>query len=219
MTVFLVLLALVVFVAVEAIRIRLGQRQAETGRLQPVQAFSDIRLPQGLFVGNNHSWARLTGQGELKIGMDELLVQAVGGVDRVDLPKIGETVNAGQTLATVWRGGRSLKITSPVAGTVVTHNSNLGSDGSVITEDPYGSGWIASVWPEDVGEALGSFRVGAKSINWMRHETQRFCDFMADHAVPESVGAVLADGAHPVVGAAQSLDDQAWLVFESAFAN
>ena len=51
MTVFLVLLALVVFVAVEAIRIRLGQRRAETGMLQSVQAFTDIRLPQRRPVG------------------------------------------------------------------------------------------------------------------------------------------------------------------------
>jgi len=219
MTVFLIILALVVFVAVETVRIRLAKRAATAGKLEPIQAFTDIRLPQGLFLGDNHSWARLTNQGELRIGMDELLVQAVGGVDRVDLPKIGATVETGQTLATVWRGGRSLRITSPVTGTVVTHNSSLDRDGAVIQEDPYGSGWIASLWPEDLGESLGATRVGAKSVSWMRHETQRFCDFMSDNASPESVGAVLADGAHPVVGAAQSLDDQAWLVFESAFAN
>ncbi len=219
MTAFLVIAALLVFVVVETIRIRMARRSGEVGVAQPIHAFSGIRLPQGLFLGEGHSWARLTSLGELKVGMDELLAQAIGGVDTVDLPEVGKRVVAGDTLATVWRGGRSLKIASPVTGTVVTHNSGLDRDGSAIEEDPYGSGWLASVWPEDLGESLKSYRVGAKSVAWMRSETQRFCDFMADNASPESVGAVLADGAHPIVGAAQSLDDEAWSAFESAFSN
>lgn len=219
MTAFLVIAALFVFVAVEAIRIQMARRSGEVAEVQPVRAFTDIRLPQGLFLGDHHSWARLTNLGELKVGMDELLTQAIGGIDTVDLPRVGDRVVAGETLATVRRGGRSLKIASPVTGTVVTHNAAIERDGSAIEEDPYGSGWMASVWPEDLGESLGSYRVGAKSIAWMRSETQRFCDFMSDNASPESVGAVLADGAHPVVGAAQSLDDDAWSAFESAFTN
>ncbi|MCK5377850.1 MAG: hypothetical protein KAJ78_00545 [Acidobacteria bacterium] len=219
MTAILVIAALLVFVVVEIIRIRMARRAGAAGVAQPIHAFTGIRLPQGLFLGDHHSWARLTSLGELKVGMDELLTQAIGGVDTVDLPDVGSRVVAGETLATVWRGGRSLKIASPVTGTVVTHNSGMDRDGSAIEEDPYGSGWIASVWPEDLGESLKSYRVGAKSVAWMRSETQRFCDFMADNASPESVGAVLADGAHPIVGAAQSLDDDAWSAFESAFTN
>ncbi len=219
MTAVLVIVALLVFVGVETIRIRMARRSGEIGAVQPVHAFSGIRLPQGLFVGEDHSWARLTSLGELKVGMDELLTQAIGGVDTVDLPRVGDRVVVGETLATVWRGGRSLNIVSPVTGTVVTHNTAVERDGSTIEEDPYGSGWLASVWPEDLGESLKGMRVGAKSVAWMRSETQRFCDFMGDNASPESVGAVLADGAHPVVGAAQSLDDEAWSAFESAFSN
>jgi glycine cleavage system H protein len=219
MTALLIIVALIVFVAVETVRVRMARRTGNLDSPHPVHAFTDIRLPQGLFMGDKHSWARLTNLGELKIGMDELLTQAIGGVDRVDLPKVGDHVASGEPLATVWRGGRGLKIVSPISGTVVTHNAALTRNGSMIEDDPYGSGWIASIWPEDLGESLASCRVGAKSVAWMRSEVQRFCDFMTNNASPESIGAVMADGAHPVVGAAQSLDDEAWSAFESAFAN
>ncbi len=217
MTVFLVIAALLVFVAVQAIRIQMARRSGEVGEVQPVHAFTDIRLPQGLFLGDRHSWARLTSLGELKVGMDELLTQAIGGVDTVDLPEVGDRVVAGETLATVWRGGRSLNIASPVTGTVVTHNSAVERDGSAIEEDTYGSGWLVSVWPEDLGESLKSYRVGAKSVAWMRSETQRLCDFLAVESAPNALGAVLADGAHPIVGAALALDDKAWDEFQKKF--
>lgn len=217
MTVFLVIAALLVFVVIEAIRIRRARRSEEAGEVQLVHPFKDIRLPQGLFLGDRHSWARLTNLGVLKIGMDELLTQAIGAIDTVDLPQVGDQVVAGETLATVWRGGRSLNIASPVTGTVVAHNSALERDGSAIEEDPYGSGWLASVWPENLGDSLKSFRIGEKSVAWIRSETQRFCDFLAVESAPNAVGAVLSDGAHPIVGAALALDDKAWDEFQKKF--
>ncbi len=219
MTVFLVIAALMVFIAVQVIRTRMAGRPGEVAEVQPVHAFSDIRLPQGLFLGESHSWARLTDLGELKVGMDEFLAQAIGGVDNVDLPEVGDQVVAGETLATVWRSGRSLRITSPVTGTVISHNPTVERDGSAIQEDPYGSGWLASVWPEDLGNSLKSYRIGEQSVAWMRSETQRFCDFLAVETAPDAVGAALADGAHPVVGAALTLDDKAWDEFQKNFAS
>lgn len=218
MTVLLIIVALAVFIAVEAIRIRMIQRSGTTETSPAVRPFSEIRLPQGLFLDQNHTWARLTNLGELKVGMDELLVQAIGGVDGVDLPHPGQKVKAGEPLAVVHRGGRDLKITSPVNGEVVVANSGVRRHGNPIEDDPYGAGWLATIWPDNLEESLKGFRVGARSINWLRSETQRFCDFMAERTAPEQVGAALADGAHPIVGAAQTLDEGAWSDFESAFA-
>ena len=213
----LIIVSLIVFAAVEYARLRWVARGAENAPIRPVRPFSDIRVPQGLFLDPHHSWARLTNVGELKVGIDELVTQAIGGVDRIELPPVGERVVAGRPMATAWKGGRSLTVVAPVTGTVVSHNASLERNARVVGDDPYGSGWIASVWPEDLGESLGNLRVGAKSVAWLRSETRRFCDFMAAKAAPENIGAVLADGAHPVIGAAQSLDDEAWSKFETEF--
>lgn len=216
MTAVLVIATIVLFITIDIVKVRMAHRK-EVGEFVPVQAFSDIRLPQGLFLGKQHSWARLTSLGELKIGMDELLTQAIGKVDRVELPEVGGKVFKGQTLATVFHGGRQLKIASPIDGTVVVANQGVERDPSSIAEDPYGSGWLATVWPTEHGEALKSMRVGGRAVNWMRQETQRFCDFLTVESAPQAVGAALADGAHPVVGAALTLDEKGWDEFQTEF--
>lgn len=216
MTAVFVIVAIVLFITVDIVKVRMAHRK-EVSDTVPVKAFSDVRLPQGLFLGQQHSWARLTSLGELKVGMDELLTQAIGKIDRVELPEVGGKVTEGQTLATVFHGGRHLKIASPIDGTVVVANQNVERDPTSIAEDPYGSGWLATVWPMEHGEALKSLRVGGKAVNWMRKETQRFSDLVAAGSAPNADGAALTDDAQPVVGAALTLDDDGWAEFQKVF--
>lgn len=216
MTAVLVIATIVLFITIDIVKVRMAHKK-EVGALAPVQAFSDVRLPQGLFLGKQHSWARLTSLGELKVGMDELLTQAIGSIDRVELPEVGGRVVKGETLATVYHNGRQLDVASPVDGTVVVSNQSLDRDPASIAEDPYGNGWLATVWPTEHGEALKSLRVGSRAVNWMRQETQRLCDFLSVETAPNAVGAALADGAHPMVGAALSLDDKGWTEFQKEF--
>jgi len=217
MTVVLFILTVAVFVGIEAVRLHMARRHGTAGAGASVRAFSDIRIPQGLFLGENHTWARLTPLGEMQLGMDELLLQAIGGAEKVELPTSGTKIERGGTLATVYRGGRSLRLTSPFSGVVLAANTHLTQSASGIEDDPYGSAWLLRMWPDDHSEALGRFRLGASAISWLRRETQRFCDFLSTRTDPALMGMAMADGAHPVVGAAQSLDDEAFRAFEEAF--
>ena len=217
MTVVFFILTVAVFIGIEAIRLHMARKQETTGAVEAVRAFSDIRIPQGLLLGSNHTWARLTPSGEMQLGMDELLSQAIGGADRVDLPAAGTNLSPGDTLATVYRGGRSLKLTSPVACTVITTNTELKKSARSVEEDTYGSAWLMRVWPEDHAAALSSFKVGKSAVQFLRRETQRFCDFLSARTAPELMGMAMADGAHPIIGAAQSLDEDSFTEFEREF--
>ncbi len=217
MTVVLFILTVAVFIGIEAIRLHMARSHETAGAGSAVRAFSDIRIPQGLFLGENHTWARLTPLGEMQLGMDELLSQAIGGADRVDLPTAGAKISRGDTLATVYRRGRTLKLTSPIDGTVVTANTALNTSARSLEEDPYGSAWLLRVWPEDHASALGTFKVGQSAVQWLRRETQRFCDFLSTRTDPDLMGMAMADGAHPIIGSAQSLDDDAFVAFEKEF--
>lgn len=217
MTVVLFILTVAVFISIEAIRLHMARSHETAGAGSAVRAFSDIRIPQGLFLSSNHTWARLTPTGEMQLGMDELLSQAIGGADRVELPAAGAKISEGDTLATVYRGGRSLKLSSPIEGTVVSANTALSRSARSLEEDPYGSAWLLRVWPEDHASALSVFKVGQSAIQFLRRETQRFCDFLSSRTNPELMGMAMADGAHPIVGAAQSLDDEAFEAFEKEF--
>jgi len=217
MTVVLFVLTVAVFIGIEVFRMKAASKTQTAGERISVHPFSDIRIPQGLFLGQNHAWARLTASGEMQLGMDEFLSQALGGADRVELPSIGQRVGKGRTLAVIHRGGRSVSLESPVEGEVLGVNQMLERSGRVIEEDPYGSAWMVRIWPDDHASALGKLRVGNSAVQWLRRETQRFCDFLTRRADPDLVGMAMADGAHPVVGAAQSLDNEAFSAFVEEF--
>jgi len=193
------------------------QRQAPVTAPQPVSAFTPVGVPLGVFLHPGHSWAGLNISGEMRLGIDEFLAQAMGGVDRVDLPKVGAHVERGAPVGTLWAHGRALPVLSPVTGTVVGVNQSLKRSSLPIDNDPYGAGWLAAVLPSDQRQAVSDLRVGAEAVRWLRRETQRFVDFIAGQAAPGPVGVVLADGAHPIVGAAASLDSESWGRFTSEF--
>jgi len=217
MVVLIVLVSLFFFFSIEAIGWALKRRRQETAASQAPLPFSDVHLPKGLFVDEHHAWARLTESGELKLGADEFLTEALGGADRVELPEPGSEVRKGETLARIWRAGRSISIPSPVNGTVVSANAAVESNPAALVEDPYGSGWMATVWPVEHTEALKNLKLGENAVAWLRSEVQRFTEFLARQTSPAMVGATLPDGARPVIGAAMALPEESWEKFQREF--
>jgi len=217
MSAILVILLVVSLFAIDALKLYIKRRNGVAPVIADLKTFSALQFPKGLFLGENHSWARLTELGELKLGMDELLTQAIGEVDKLEIAAAGTHLKKGDTLATVTRLGHKFTVTSPVDGTVVANNENAEISPHMVGEDPYGRGWLATVWPVEHNEALKVLKVGDKAATWLKRETQRFTDFLTARTSPEMVGALAADGAHPVVGAACSLDEEGWKLFEEEF--
>ncbi len=217
MTAILVILMIVTIFSIDALKLYIKRHNGVVEAPAAVPSFSAIRFPKGLFLGENHSWARLTELGELKVGMDELLSQALGFVDEVEVIPAGTQVAKGDHLATVSRMGHKINVTSPVNGTVVAVNDNAINEPYGVHQDPYGRGWLATVWPTEHTEALRDLKVGERASTWLGHEVQRFTDFLTARTNPEMVGALAADGALPLVGAACSLDEENWKKFEEEF--
>ncbi len=216
MTAVLVIVSVVALVALDALLLWLRGRKAEPVDA-PIRPFAPVRVPRGLFLGPGHTWARLTESGELRLGADELLAQAVGGSDRVELRATGDEVEAGDVVATVWRLGRRLDLRSPVGGTVTAGNPSLRQSPGLVSADPYGSGWLVSVWPVEHAEALRSLKVGDAARRWLEREVQRLAEFLGAATRPAVLGEVVADGASPAIGAALSLGEEEWREFGRRF--
>jgi len=217
MTAILVILTLVFFVSLDAYRLyRERRREAAKRGALALQPFAAIAIPRGLFLDRSHTWARMTDAGELRVGVDELVTQALGGAERVELPAAGQVIRRGEPLATLWRQGRKLSVPSPVDGTVVGSNDRLQRDPNLLADDTYGAGWLAAIWPLELREAVRGLKVGEAARRLLEREVQRFVDFLTLHPAPAAQPA-LADGAHPIVGAAIQLDDLNWLRFQNDF--
>ena len=219
MTALLVILMVIALVAIDATRLYLKRHRAPVGiEGCQVLAFAQANPPRGLFLDKSHTWVRVADSGEVRVGIDELLAQATGGADSVKLPDLGKKVRRGEPLATLrWRDGRSMAVPSPIDGTVITSNDALESSPGELTADPYGSGWLSALWPADHAAALKPLVVGEASKRWMDREIQRFSDFLAVRSTAVPGLAMAADGAHPAVGSARVLGDEAWQDFQREF--
>ena len=56
------------------------------------------QIPEGVCLADQHTWVKPDPAGGLAMGVDALIVRAVGAVRRILLPKVGDQVTAGQTL-------------------------------------------------------------------------------------------------------------------------
>ena len=73
----------------------------------------------------------------------------MGDVVYVDTPEMGTEVKAGEPFGEVESTKSVSDVYSPVSGTVVDVNVQLGDTPALVNQDPYGEGWMIVVEPSD----------------------------------------------------------------------
>ena len=188
------------------------------GRRAPALREPAWQVPQGTCLFEGHSWSRPDSSFGVKVGVDELVAHALGVVDAVVLPKLGQAVEAGQPLFRLERQGRELIVRTSVTGHVAAVNTLLGARPDSIAKDPYGSGWIWAITPTQSDATLGVMRYGLKATNWLEREFHRFREFLSLQVLSDSASeATYADGGLPAVGSLNELPLRGWDAFQVAF--
>lgn len=109
-------------------------------------------IPEELFYTRSHEWVRLESDGSWTIGITDHAQSSLGDLVFVDVPKVGEMLEAGSECAVVESVKAASDLYSPAAGEVLAVNEALTDHPEQINEDPYGEGWILSLQPEDEGD-------------------------------------------------------------------
>ncbi len=109
-----------------------------------------MNIPDDLRYSADHEWVRLE-DGRVRVGITDYAQDALGDVVFVQVPEVGAVVSAGDSISEVESTKSVSDIYSPVAGTVVEVNADLGSTPQRLNDDPYGDGWIFVVEPSDPG--------------------------------------------------------------------
>ena len=99
----------------------------------------------------DHEWVRLEG-GIATIGITDHAQNALGDVVFVDLPEIGRTVAAGESIAVVESVKAASDVYAPIAGKIVEVNSALGENPGTINSAPTTDGWFFKIEAADVAE-------------------------------------------------------------------
>lgn len=98
-----------------------------------------------------HEWARREGD-EVVIGITDYAQSTLSDIVYVDLPDVGDSLTAGESLGVVESVKAAADVIAPVSGEVVAVNETLADAPETLNTDPFGAGWLVRVVPSDWAE-------------------------------------------------------------------
>ena len=122
--------------------------EAESASLPRSGAMSFVPPPANYYRLGYASWALMEDKGTARIGVSDLFLKAVEGIDELELSPLGEDLLQGVPCAeAVSPDGSRHSIMCPLSGSVLEVNENALSDPSLVERDPYFRGWLYRVLP------------------------------------------------------------------------
>src|SRR5687768_16578718 len=115
-------------------------------------------IPGDLKFLKSHEWARVEGDGKVTVGISDHAQGLLGDLVYVELPNIGDRVEADNACAVVESVKAASDVYAPITGTVTAINNALADKPETINEDAYGEGWLITLEVEDAeqfNEVLG----------------------------------------------------------------
>ncbi len=109
-------------------------------------------IPGDLKFLRSHEWARIEDNGHITVGISDHAQAALGDLVYVELPEVGDQLQAGNGAAVVESVKAASDVYSPVSGTVVAVNEKLADAPETINGDAYGEGWLFVLKPSDRAE-------------------------------------------------------------------
>jgi len=207
MVALLLALTIVIVISVELFVARGPSSKVPAATPLPVREPSP---PNSVFLTRQHAWMRMTTEGGVRVGVDDLLTQLVGDVESVWAPEPGTRLRVGDPIVRLRAKGRELTVPSPAAGVVEQVNTQVLASPWVLAYDAYRSGWVVAFQPDDYHAAIAGRRIGADARCWLCDEWKRAIAFFT--------GTGGADGhVAPVRGAAASLDAERFEAFSRSF--
>ena len=112
-----------------------------------------MAVPEDLQYTKSHEWVRAE-DGTVTIGITDHAQEELGDVVFVELPEVGDTMEAGDSFGTVESVKAVSDLYTPVGGEVIEANSSLEDAPEKINDDPYGEGWIVKLRTSEEADLL-----------------------------------------------------------------
>ena len=109
-------------------------------------------VPGDLKFLSSHEWARVESDGTITIGISDHAQDLLGDIVFVELPEVGQSVDAENDTAIVESVKAASDIYSPLSGEVIEVNSLLEDQPEIINSSPYENGWFFKLTPSELGE-------------------------------------------------------------------
>ena len=117
-----------------------------------------MNFPENLKYSSDHEWVKVDGN-EAYIGISDFAQSELGEIVFVDITTEGEKVDKGAVFGSIEAVKTVSDLLMPITGEVLEVNPKLDDQPELVSQDPYGEGWIVKVTIEeeaDLNELLSS---------------------------------------------------------------
>ncbi len=108
-------------------------------------------IPTGLLYTKEHEWV-LVEDDLATLGITDYAQSELGDIVFVELPEVGDEVEAAESFGTIEAVKTVSELFSPITGTVVEVNEALADSPDLVNKDPYGEGWMIKVKYTEIPE-------------------------------------------------------------------
>lgn len=105
-----------------------------------------------LRFAKTHEWIRPEAGGLATVGVSAYAVEALTDLVFMQLPTVGRKLKAGESFGEIESVKAVSDLYAPVSGEVVEVNAALPNALETLGKDPYESGWIIRIRPDDPAE-------------------------------------------------------------------
>lgn len=106
------------------------------------------------YYTETHEWVQVDGE-VATIGITDFAQAQLGDVVFLELPSVGRMLESGDSFGVIESVKAASDLYSPVAGSVVEVNEQLGDAPETVNREPFGAGWLIKVRLNgDLGEGL-----------------------------------------------------------------
>lgn len=109
-------------------------------------------VPSNLSYTKEHEWIEEKSPGIFRVGITDYAQGALGDIVYLQMPKVGDVLQAGKVCGEVESTKSVSEIYSPLSGKVVAVNGELDAAPEKINSEPYGSGWLFEIEASSTSE-------------------------------------------------------------------
>jgi glycine cleavage system H protein len=110
-----------------------------------------MSLPKELKYSEEHEWVKVEGN-QVRIGITDFAQSELGDIVFVELPEVGDEIEADQPFGSVESVKTVSELYAPLSGKVVAINENLDDSPELVNESPYEKAWMITIELSDESE-------------------------------------------------------------------
>ncbi|RLE61964.1 MAG: glycine cleavage system protein GcvH [Thermoprotei archaeon] len=113
--------------------------------------YKDYVFPRNLKYSKEHGWVKEEGE-KVRIGITDYAQGQLKEIVYVELPEKGDEIIKGESYGVIESIKALEDLIAPISGRILEVNEAVVDNPTIISEDPYGKGWVLVVEPSERSE-------------------------------------------------------------------